>query len=70
LLEVYRICGHEDYLAALPQALPAAFTAKEFGNHAKLQRHAIYGALAVYEGLGILEKCGMRGRAALYRRTI
>lgn len=70
LLEVYRLCAREEYLAALPQALPATFTAREFGKHAKLQRHAIYGALAVYEGLGIVEKCGMLGKAALYRRTM
>ncbi len=66
LTEVYRISSHEDFLALLPE-LPAEFTAKEFGKLTRLGGYDLYDVLAVYEGLGILEKCGKRARAALWR---
>ena len=69
LFEVYRLQSKAEYLACLPE-LPAEFTAKEFGKLTRLRGYDLYGALAVYEGLDALEKCGKRGRAALYRRKI
>ena len=69
LFEVYRLQSREDYLAHLPE-LPGEFTAKEFGKLTRLRGYDLYNALAFYEGLEALEKCGKRGRAALYRRKI
>ena len=69
LFEVYRLSAREDYLTYLPE-LPAEFTAKEFGKLTRLGGYDLYNALAVYEGLSAVEKCGKRGRAALYRAKI
>ncbi len=66
LIEVHRLSTREDFRALLP-VLPAEFTAKEFGKLTRLRGYALYDVLAVYEGLGILEKCGTRARAALWR---
>lgn len=68
LLAVYRLSTREDFLAVFPE-MPAEFTAKEFGKSTRLRGYALYDALAVFEGLGIIEKCGTRGRAALWRKV-
>jgi hypothetical protein len=70
LLDTFRFEKKEDYLALFPTALPAEFTAKEFGKSTRLGGYALYDVLAVFEGLGAVAKCGTRGRAALYRRLI
>ena len=67
LLEVYRLSTREDFLAVFPE-MPAEFTAKEFGKSTRLRGYALYDALAVFEGLGIIEKCGTRARATLWRK--
>ncbi len=67
LIAVHRLSTREDFLALLP-ALPAEFTAKEFGKLTRLRGYDLYNVLAVYEGLDILEKCAPRARAALWRR--
>lgn len=66
LTEVYRLSSHEDFAALLPE-LPTEFTAKEFGKLTRLKGYDLYDVLAVYEGLGIIEKHGTRGRAVLWR---
>ncbi|MBE6629684.1 MAG: hypothetical protein E7624_02400 [Ruminococcaceae bacterium] len=68
LKEVYRLQTREDYAAHLPE-MPAEFTAKEFGKSTRLGGYALYDVLAVFEGLGILAKCGTRGRAALWHKA-
>ena len=68
LIAVHRLCSREDFLAYFP-ATPAEFTAKEFGKLAHLRGYALYDALAVFEGLGIIEKCGKRARATLWRKV-
>ncbi len=68
LTEVHRLSAREDFIALLPE-LPAEFTAKEFGKLTRLRGYDLYDVLAVYEGLGVLEKCGKRARAALWRKT-
>lgn len=68
LLACYRLETREDYAAHFPE-MPAEFTAKEFGKSTRLRGYALYDALAVFEGLGIIEKCGTRGRAALWHKV-
>ena len=67
LLEVYRLSTREDFLKFFPE-MPDEFTAKEFGKATRLGGYDLYDALAVFEGLAIIKKCGTRGRAALWRR--
>lgn len=69
LLEVYRFHEAADYLAYFPADAPATFTAKEFGKLTRLRGYALYDALAVFEGLGAIQKCGTRGRATLWGRV-
>ncbi len=68
LIEVHRFTACADYLALLPADLPEHFTAKEFGKLTRLRGFALYDALAVFEGLGALQKDGHRNRATLYRK--
>ena len=68
LTEVYRLSTREDFLAIFPE-MPPEFTAKEFGKSTRLRGYDLYDVLAVFEGLGIIEKCGTRGRAALWRKV-
>ena len=68
LIEVYRLSTREDFLAFFPE-MPAEFTAKEFGKSTRLKGYDLYDALAVFEGLGIIEKCGTRARAAVWRKV-
>ena len=56
----------EDYLALFPTDLPSPFTAKTFGAHTRLKGYALYDALAVFEGLGAVRRCGKEGRATLF----
>ena len=67
LTEVYRLTTRADFAAHLPE-LPTEFTAKEFGKSARWRGYDLYDALAVFEGLGIIEKCGTRGRAAIWKK--
>ena len=68
LTEVYRLSTREDFLAIFPE-MPTEFTAKEFGKYTRLRGYDLYDVLAVFEGLGIIEKCGTRGRAAVWRKA-
>ena len=66
LNEVYRLSTREDFLAIFPET-PAEFTAKEFGKLTRLRGYDLYDVLAVFEGLGIIEKCGKRARATVWK---
>ena len=68
LTEVYRLSTREDFLAIFPE-MPTEFTAKEFGKYTRLRGYDLYDVLAVFEGLDIIEKCGTRGRAAVWRKA-
>lgn len=68
LTDVLRFTSKEDYAATFPTEAPAHFTAKDFGRITHLRGYALYDLLAVFESLGVIEKDGKRGRAALYRR--
>lgn len=67
LTAVYRLSTREDFGACFPE-MPAEFTAKEFGKSTRLRGYDLYDTLAVFEGLGIIEKCGTRARATLWRK--
>ena len=68
LTAVYRLSTRADFAAHFPE-MPAEFTAKEFGKSTRLRGYDLYDVLAVFEGLGIIEKCGTRARAALWRKV-
>ena len=70
LLDVHRFASKTDYLAAFPADTPPQFTAKEFGKLAHLRGYDLYNLLAVFEGLGAIQKCGKRARATLWERLI
>ncbi len=71
LIDTCYLHTREEYAALFPQdELPAgAFTAKIFGKVTRLRGYDLYDALAVFEALGVIEKCGKEKRAALYRKT-
>ena len=69
LRSVTHLCTRADYGALLPPSLPATFTAKVFAKHTGLRGYTLYDALAVFEGLGFLQKWGKEGRSTLYART-
>lgn len=70
LFDVCHLKTTEDYAALFPQdpLLSTPFTAKSFGKQTGLRGYALYDVLAVFEGLGVIEKCGKEKRAALYRK--
>lgn len=70
LVDTCYLRAREDYAALFPAvpALEVPFTAKVFGKVTRLRGYDLYDALAVFEGLGVIEKCGTEKRAALYRR--
>lgn len=70
LLDTFCLQKKEDYLALFPADASGEFTAKEFGKLTHLRGYDLYDVLFVFEGLGAIEKCGTKGRAALYRRLI
>lgn len=71
LLNTVVLRTRADYAALFPKeaALDAPFTAKAFGKLTHLRGYDLYDALAVFEGLGVIERCGMKNRAVLYERT-
>ena len=60
-----------DYVALFPKngQLAVPFTAKTFGKVTGLRGYDVYNALAVFEGLGVIERCGTEKRATLYQKT-
>ena len=66
--ELIRLQAPEDYGALLPPALPARFTASEFGKCAELKGRAVYSAVHVLEELGVIQADGMEGRAVVYKK--
>lgn len=68
LFDTHFLVTRADYGALLPNDLPKTFTAKVFGKATGLRGYGLYDALAVFEGLGFLAKCGKDGRSTLYTR--
>lgn len=62
-----RLQSADDLRLLLPQTLQAPFTSKQFSKQAKLSPRATSCGLQVLVQLGILERCGKRGKAFLYR---
>jgi len=56
----------EDYSALLPESLPPEFTVKEFGKLCRMQEKAAWRSLHVLTLVGVVRKCGKRGRSELY----
>ena len=70
LLDTLVLRTRADYGALFPQseALTVPFTAKVFGKITRLRGYDLYDALAVFEGLGVIVRCGMEKRAVLYQK--
>ena len=70
LLEVHRFTCAAHYRALFPADLSGSFTAKEFGKKTRLAGYDLYNALAVFEALGCICKCGKQGRATVWERVL
>lgn len=72
LLDTLWLRTKDDYAALFPadERLSLPFTAKTFSRVTHLKGYALYDALAVFEGLGAIEKCGTEGRATLWRKLV
>jgi len=70
LLDTYYFSTVGNYAALFPEneEFCAPFTAKSFGKVTRLRGYALYDALAVFEALGVIERCGKEGRATLYKK--
>ncbi len=69
LADVQRLETLADYCALLPALPDGEFTAKDFGKLTRLRGYDLYFCLTVLTSLGLLEKAGTRGRAALWHKT-
>ena len=71
LLDTLWLRTWADYAALFPEGkhLATPFTAKVFAKATGLKGYALYDTLAVFEALGIIEKCGKEGRATTWRRV-
>ncbi len=70
LLDTVVLRTRADYAALFPQneALSVPFTAKTFGKITRLRGYELYDAIAVFEGLGVIARCGLQNRAVLYQK--
>lgn len=57
-----------DYAALIPAALPAAFTAQQFGKAAKMQGRNLNGTLKVLLDRGVIKREIKEGNAWIYER--
>lgn len=63
------LSGPMDYAALVPPALPAAFTAKEFGKAVHMQGRNLTGTLKVLLATGALRREQKQGNTWLYERV-
>lgn len=68
LIDTCEIASGTDILAQFPADLPEEFLSKDFKKATRLGGYALYDALAVFEALGGIERCGKRGNAYVYRK--
>ena len=70
LLDTLYLKTRDDYAALFPTdaVLDAPFTAKAFSRITHLRGYALYDVLAVFEGRGVIRKCGADGRATLWEK--
>lgn len=59
----------EDFQKLMPENLPEPFTSAEFSKAAHISIFAARTGLTILSSVGAVERCGKRGRAALYRKT-
>ncbi|MBE6551474.1 MAG: hypothetical protein E7665_04990 [Ruminococcaceae bacterium] len=57
-----------DYNMLLPDELPEIFTAKEFASLTHLRKLRLSMALSFLKNISLIEQCGKKGNAYLYRR--
>ena len=68
LLRTYIFKGIESYRRFIPEELDEPFTVKEYSSKSKIHGMSAYSIVKTLCMLGLLEECGKRGRAAVYRR--
>ncbi len=62
--------GPGDFRKLIPENLPEPFTTAEFSKAAHISVFAARTGLNILSFVGAVEKCGKRGRAALYQKTV
>lgn len=67
LLGEFRINKLDDYLQLIPDGLPEPFTAQEFGRAVKERKETAAKVLHILNYLHVVEQCGKKGRAYVYR---
>ena len=69
LEDTYTLTCRADYRALIPDKLPGAFTAAEFGKAAKQQGRKLSGTLKVLMETGVLKRERKEGNAWIYERA-
>ena len=69
LLRTYIFKSVDDYKIFIPDDLDEPFTVKEYSSKSKIRGIDAYSIAKTLCMLGLLEECGKRGRAIMYKRT-
>ena len=69
LLGELELKGPSDFISFLPENLPEEFSTEEFRACSGTDKKMVGKEVTVLRSLGLIEKCGNRGRAYLYRRA-
>ena len=69
LLGEMELKGPSDFISFLPENLPGEFSTEEFRVCSGTDKKMAGKEVTVLRSLGLIEKCGNRGRAYLYRRA-
>lgn len=70
LLGELELTMRDDYKPFLPKSLPEEFTAEDLRLGAKTDKNTAGKEITVLKSLGLIERCGNRGRAYLYRKSL
>ena len=70
LLGEYSIEGIKDYAQFIPSGLPEEFVTEDLRSLAKTDKNTAGKEIAVFKSLGLIERCGSRGRAYLYKMSV
>ena len=68
LRSAYLLSAAEDYKCFIPDSLPETFTTAQFSKATKIRGIDAYSAVKVLCSIGLLEECGIIGRAKAYRK--
>ena len=54
----------------IPSGLPEEFVTEDLRSLAKTDKNTAGKEIAVFKSLGLIERCGSRGRAYLYKMSV